>query len=293
MSPETTNRALGVAALLVTALGWGFGWLAMKVVLQIWPPLFARGSAGLIAAVLLATLALARRERLTVPRGARTRLAMAAFTNVFAWMGFSSLSLRWIGVGEAALLVYSMPVWATLFAWAVLGSRPTPRGFMALALGLSGIGVLLGADPGEALGAAKMPGISFALAAAILFAMGAVLNSRALPVPPFTMTAWQVGLGSLPMVVLGVALERPAVASLSGASAWAFAYVTLIPMAACFLSWFEALRRLPPVAASTSMLLVPLIGILSAASLLGEPLGPREMLAMALTLGGVVLALKK
>jgi drug/metabolite transporter (DMT)-like permease len=49
---------------------------------------------------------------------------------------------------------------------------------------------------------------------------------------------------------------------------------------------------LPPVAASTSMLLVPLIGILSAALLLGEPLGPRQMLALALTLGSVVLALR-
>jgi drug/metabolite transporter (DMT)-like permease len=81
--------------------------------------------------------------------------------------------------------------------------------------------------------------------------------------------------------------------ALRSASAWAFVYVTLIPMAACFLTWFEALRRLPPVAASTSMLLVPLIGILSATLFLGEPLGPREMLAMALTLGGVVLALRK
>ncbi len=108
---------------------------------------------------------------------------MAAFTNVFAWMGFSSLSLRWITVSEAALLVYSMPVWATLFAWAVLGHRPTLRGFLALALGLSGIGVLLGAG-GGALGAEKLPGIGFALAAAVLFALGAVLNSRALPVPP-------------------------------------------------------------------------------------------------------------
>ncbi|RUP22776.1 DMT family transporter [Methylobacterium sp.] len=292
MSPANTNRATGFAALLVTALGWGFGWLAMKVVLQSWPPLFGRGAAGLIAAMLLALVALMRGERLAVPRGARARLAMAAFTNVFAWMGFSSLSLRWITVSEAALLVYSMPVWATLFAWAVLGHRPTLRGFLALALGLSGIGVLLGAG-GGALGAEKLPGIGFALAAAVLFALGAVLNSRALPVPPFAMTAWQVGLGCLPMVVLGITLERPAVMALSSASAWAFVYVTLIPMAACFLTWFEALRRLPPVAASTSMLLVPLIGILSATLFLSEPLGPREMLAMALTLGGVVLALRK
>lgn len=52
--PVTSTRSLGVLALLVTALGWGLGWLAMKVVLQTWTPLFARGLAGVIAAVLLA-----------------------------------------------------------------------------------------------------------------------------------------------------------------------------------------------------------------------------------------------
>jgi drug/metabolite transporter (DMT)-like permease len=41
------------------------------------------------------------------------------------------------------------------------------------------------------------------------------------------------------------------------------------------------------------MLLVPLIGVISAALILGEPLGLREVVAMILTLGGVTLALQK
>jgi drug/metabolite transporter (DMT)-like permease len=41
------------------------------------------------------------------------------------------------------------------------------------------------------------------------------------------------------------------------------------------------------------MLLVPVIGVVSAAFILGEPLGLREVAAMALTLGGVTLALRK
>jgi drug/metabolite transporter (DMT)-like permease len=41
------------------------------------------------------------------------------------------------------------------------------------------------------------------------------------------------------------------------------------------------------------MLLVPVIGVVSAAVILGEPLGLREVSAMALTLGGVTLALQK
>ena len=58
-------------------------------------------------------------------------------------------------------------------------------------------------------------------------------------------------------------------------------------------AWFETLRRLPPTSASTGMLLVPVIGVISAAIILGEPLGLREIGAMALTLGGVTLALQR
>ncbi len=60
-----------------------------------------------------------------------------------------------------------------------------------------------------------------------------------------------------------------------------------------YLTWFETLRRLPPTSASTGMLLVPVIGVVSAAFILGEPLGLREVAAMVLTLGGVTLALQK
>jgi drug/metabolite transporter (DMT)-like permease len=41
------------------------------------------------------------------------------------------------------------------------------------------------------------------------------------------------------------------------------------------------------------MLIVPVIGVVSAAVILGEPLGLREWAAMALTLGGVTLALQR
>ena len=285
-------RSLGVLALLVAALGWGFGWVATKLVLQTWTPLFARGLAGVVAAGLLAAVARWRAESLAVHRWAVPPLALAALTNVFAPMGFSAVCLRWLDVGEAALLVYTMPIWATLLAWALLGTRPTPRGFAALTLGLAGVAVLLGAG-GTTPGAGKLPGVAFALGAAVLFALGAVLNRTPLPMPLVSMTAWQVGLGCLPMVAIGLAIESPSVGALDTAGLWAMAYMAVVPMGICYLTWFAALRRLPPAAAAVGTLLVPLTGILSAAALLGEPLGGRQALAMVLTLGGVVLALRK
>jgi drug/metabolite transporter (DMT)-like permease len=69
--------------------------------------------------------------------------------------------------------------------------------------------------------------------------------------------------------------------------------MAVVPMGVCYLSWFAALKRLSPATASVATLLTPLVGVVAAALALGEPLGAREALALALTLGGVALALGK
>ncbi|MEO8248312.1 MAG: DMT family transporter [Burkholderiales bacterium] len=286
----TPSRATGWLLLLVTSVGWGFNWPAMKLLLQEWPPLFARGTAGLIAALALVAVALLRGERLAVPRQLWSRLAASAFCSVFAWMGFTSLSLRWLSAGQAALLVYTMPVWATMLAWPVLGQRPTPRALAGLLLCMSGVAVLVGQN--ASIGAEQLPGVLFALGAALMFALGTI-TIAALPLPPFTSIAWQLLLGCLPMVVLGLLFEKPDFSALSPLGFGLMAYMTIGPMGLCYLSWFAALRRVPPQAASMATLLTPMIGVSAAAALLGEPFGARQIGAMVLTLGGVALALRR
>ena len=285
-------RSIGFLCLLVTAFGWALNWPLMKLLLQQWPPLFARGLAGTLAALLLAVLALGRGQSLRVPRAAVPRLIFASFTNVFAWMGFGTMAMKYVTVGEGALIAYTMPIWAMLFAWPFLHVRPALRDVAALVLGVAGVALLLGAS-GVAFTAGKLVGIALALSCAILFALGNVLNREALPMPPLVVVAWQVGLGCFVMLVLGVAFEHPDYTAVTPLGAACFVYMTLVPMGLCYLTWFETLRRLPPTSASTGMLLVPVIGVVSAAFVLGEPLGLREVAAMVLTLGGVTLALQK
>ncbi|HEY0849217.1 MAG TPA: DMT family transporter [Bradyrhizobium sp.] len=292
MDSSRRDRSIGFFCLVVTAFGWALNWPFMKLLLQQWPPLFARGLAGILAAVILAALALGRRESLKVPRTAIPRLIFASFTNVFAWMGFGTMAMKYVTVGEGALIAYTMPIWAMLFAWPFLHVRPTLRDIAALVLGIAGVALLLGAD-GFAFTEAKLTGIALALACAILFALGNVLNRAQLPMPPLVVVAWQVGLGCLVMLVLGIAFEHPHLGSITPVGIACFVYMTLVPMGLCYLTWFETLRRLPPTSASTGMLLVPVIGVVSAAFILGEPLGVREVTAMALTLGGVTLALRR
>jgi drug/metabolite transporter (DMT)-like permease len=69
--------------------------------------------------------------------------------------------------------------------------------------------------------------------------------------------------------------------------------MTAVPMGLCYMTWFAALRRLPPTTASLATLLTPVIGVVAAAFSIGEPLGPRELIALTLTLAGVALALRR
>ncbi len=286
------DRSIGFLCLGVTAFGWALNWPLMKLLLQQWPPLFARGLAGTCAALILVTLALSRGDSLSVPREAIPRLLFATLTNVFAWMGLGTMAMKFVTVGEGALIAYTMPIWAMLFAWPVLKVRPTVRDVVALVLGVAGVALLLSGN-GFAFGAGKLLGVGLALSCAILFALGNVLNRKQLPMPPLVVVAWQVGLGCAAMLVLGIVFEQPNYGAITPLGLGCFVYMMLIPMGVCYLTWFETLRRLPAVSASTGMLLVPVIGVVSAAIILGEPLGLRELGAMALTLGGVTLALQR
>lgn len=289
---DAARRSAGIALLAATAVGWGLNWPVMKLVLQHWPPMLARGSAGMVAAFGLGVLALARGDALAVPRAVAPRLLAAAGFNVTAFMGFSTLALLWLDAGEAALLVYTMPIWAMLLAWPLRGLRPDGAAITAALLGFGGIALLLGSQ-GLAIGLHKLPGIGFALGAALLFALGTVAWRTPMPLPPLVSVAWQVGLGCLPMLAWGLAVELPRWHT-SPAGAWlAMAYMTTVPMAVCYLTWFAALQRLPPQTASMATLLTPVVGVVAAAVALGEPLGLVRWTALVLTLGGVALALRR
>lgn len=281
----------GILFLLVTSIGWGLNWPAIKLLLQEWPPLFARGISGVTAAMILAVIAIAVGQPLRAPRDCIGRLALGGLLNVFAWMGLATLALRWLSAGQGALLIYTMPIWAMLFAWVLLDRRPPPRGLLGLALCVTGLALLFGGHD-LALGAAQLPGVLLALGAAVFFALGTTLL-RPPPLPPLTLLVWQLLFGCVPMIALGLVFELPEVHALSGRGWLLFAYMTLVPMAVCYLAWFAALRRLAPATAAVGTLLTPIVGVLSAAWVLGEPLGGRELMAMTLTIGGVGLALKR
>src|SRR3954470_24924902 len=189
----------GLMFLAITSVGWGFNWPVTKYLLSELPPLTLRGSTGVIGAALLAVLALARGQSLKVERHLWPRLMLAALLNVTGWMVLMGLALLWLPASEAALIAYTMPVWASLLAWPVLGERPTWLRSVALVMAFAGLAAIMGGN-GISASAAKLPGILMALGGSFGFALGTVLSNRLpLSMSAIPGAAWQIGLGCFPV----------------------------------------------------------------------------------------------
>src|SRR6267142_270119 len=156
----------GLMFLAITSLGWGFNWPVTKYLLSELPPLTLRGSTGVIGAGLLAVLAVMRGQSLKVPRELWPRLALAAILNVMGWMVLMGLALLWLPASEAALIAYTMPVWASMLAWPVLGERPTILRTVSLVMAFAGLASIMGGN-GITATVEKLPGILMALGGAL------------------------------------------------------------------------------------------------------------------------------
>jgi drug/metabolite transporter (DMT)-like permease len=280
----------GLIFLAITSLGWGFNWPVTKFLLSELSPLTLRGGTGVIGAGLLAVLAVMSGQSLRVDPGQWGRLILAAALNVGAWMALMGLALLWLPASEAALIAYTMPVWASLLAWFVLGERMTWLRVLALALALAGLAAIMGAN-GISASAAKLPGIVMALGGSVGFALGTVLAKKLpLRLPPITAAAWQIGLGCFPVAVVGLLIETSHWNAVTGIGWLLVIYSTVVQFCIAYVAWFAALARLPASVAAIGTMAVPVIGVLASAIALHEPLGPGQIAALVFTLAGVVLA---
>ncbi|NPU14591.1 DMT family transporter [Bradyrhizobium sp. 83002] len=280
----------GLMFLAITSLGWGFNWPVTKHLVGVLPPLTLRGTTGVVGALLLALLAVIRSQSLVVPREIWPRLILAGMLNVTAWMVLMGLALLWLPASEAALIAYTMPVWASLLAWPILGERPTVLRVLALVLAFAGLAAIMGAN-GLNASRDKLPGILMVLGGAFGFALGTVMAKK-LPIklPPLSAAAWQIGIGCVPIVIVGFALETSDWTKLDQLD-WALMfYSTVIQFCVAYVAWFAALARLPASVAAIGTMAVPVIGVVASAIALREPLGAGQIAALAFTLGAVALA---
>lgn len=272
-------------------LAWGFNWTAMKLALAEVPPWTFRSLClGLGSAVLVLVLRLGG-QRIPRPHGQWRRLIMLALLNISGWNMLVAFGLAMIPSGRASILGYTMPVLSIPLSVWLLGERLTTAKAIGLALGLGGLCLLLG-EGYAALGAAPL-GTLLVLGAAASWALGAVLQKKyPIAMPPGPYTAWIMLLGGVPIFV-GAALfeDLRALAHLGSGALFGTAYNVLIAFAFAHWAWIKLATSVSVTVFSLSILIVPVVAVLSGIVFLGERPSTAEFAALGLVLASLATVL--
>lgn len=275
-----------VAALGLLAVIWGYNWVVMKVGLADMDALQFGALRTLGGAVSLFVL-MAVLRRPFRPQ----HLPWVATMGVLQTTGFTGLIILALvsgGAGKTAVLTYTMPFWVMVFAWPLLGERLHGWQWPSAAATLTGLLFIL--DPAHLGG--DLFSMTLATLAGALWALAVIvakrLQTRAPDIDLLSMTAWQMLIGSLPLVAF--ALFWPArPVNWSPSLIGALGFNIVLANALAWLLWLYALRRLSAGTTSMVSLLTPVIGVVAAAIQLGERPGANELTGMLLIGAGLAL----
>ncbi|HVM80225.1 MAG TPA: DMT family transporter [Stellaceae bacterium] len=279
----------GVFLLGSLALFWGLSWPTIKIVLAEMPVLGFRAiccAAGGAGALLLARLG---GERIRLPRAEILPLALLGILNVTLWQIFMAYGLRLLTAGHASIIAYTMPAFATLFGWIFLSERITWARYVGLALSMAGLAVLVAPEFEQF--AAAPAGVLFMVGAAATWAGGTVGQKYfRWSISVMQNTGWQFAFGGIPIVIAAVVSDSdPHLGALSTKAWICFIYVLICPILFCQWAWLKVVDMLPGSVSAMGTLAVPVVGMLSGAALLGETLGPAEVVALGLVVLGLAL----
>ena len=273
--------AAGSAKLLVVVmgLGWGINWIAARIILEALPPWTMRtigiglGDLTLFVAAAIAGISLA------VPRSERVKILIAGFFNV-AVFGVGSAYAQVYGTTSRAIVIaYSMPIWSALLAHFVLKEKLNAVKLGALALCAAGLAILIFplARTGFPLGALIALICAWSWAAGTIYLKWAKIRTATL-----TSAAWQLLFGWL--MLAGGMLIFEGVPQLwplpIHVVAW-IGYNGFIGMGLAYFLWFVVADRLPTTTASLGSLLVPVVGVIGSAIVIGERPSLFDMIGFA------------
>ncbi len=290
MNAPRGDRRFGTLMLVGVSLGWGFNWMMMKITVAEVPVWQFRAVTGVLGAIALLAIARLMGQSLRVPRHQWLAVAAGGLFNITSWFILIAYAVKLMASGHAAILSFTMPLWAMLFGVTLFGERLTVRRVAALGLGLVGVVVLMSHDF-RAFGASPL-GALVGIVAAINWAIGVQIQKRVKwEVETLALAGWQIAVGIAPVVVVALILEDFVYHQASWPVIAAGFYLVFVAFVFCYYGWFTVVRIFPTSVASIGTLLVPVIGVAAGAVFLSEPFGWREIVALISIVGGVALVL--
>lgn len=261
-------------------LVWGTTYVVTTELLPGGHPLFA----GLLRALPAGLVALALTR--TLPRGAWWGKATAlGVLNIGLFFPLLFTAAERLPGGVAATLAAVQPLVVAVLAATVLHQSPSAWHLLWGVTGVVGVGlVVLG--PHAAL---DVVGIVAGLGGAVSMALGVTLTKRwgrPAGVGPTAFAGWQLTAGGLFLVPVTFLVEGSPPA-IDPTAAVGYLWLGLVGGLLAYVLWFRGITTLPVNSVAVLVLLSPLVAAALGAVVLGQTLGPVQLVGFGLSLAAI------
>ncbi len=277
-----TRRQILLA--LLPPLFFGTGFTIAKPAVSHFPPLFMM---LIVYGGIAVILGLTHRDRLRTPLPAIIAISAFAVTIQGALL-FWGLRSEAMPATAANLILQIQIPFAVLLDWLIMKERLDARKLLGTAIAVIGVAIVIGL-PEQAPG--LVPSVMI-IVSAFCWALGQVL-ARKLGKDSGVGLLKANAFGSVPQLALAtLAIEHGQWQSLMTADAmqWAaLAFVGIVGFYLAYMCWFTLLRQCRLDEAGPFLLLMPAVGIVTAALVLGESVSFAQLAGGAVILFGLAV----
>ncbi|MGE7906813.1 DMT family transporter [Peribacillus sp. NPDC094092] len=270
------------ASMVILCLIWGFNFVIMKLGNGAFPPVLFAALRFLTGAIVLLGVVYMKKIPLPNKSDLKWYVLCALFQTTFFNIAIQ-ISLNHVSAGLTSVLTYSMPLFLSIMAhWWIPGERLTPRKTIGIALGLFGLCLAMNIHLGGSIWA-----LLLALSSAILWALANLIFKLKLKhCDSIQFTTWQMTIGAVGLLLYSLSFEH-------GESNWGWMPVVyilfsgIVASALAFVMWNRILSRTEASKAAISLLLVPVVGVISGCIFLHENLKIGTLAGILFVLVGI------
>ena len=284
-STSTGNRRLLIVLAQLAVYGiWGSTYLALRYMVEGFPPFLGNAIRMLIAGAILYTWVRFRGAPAPTGRQWRSGFLIGSLLFVGGLGLVTTAEGMGVGSGLAATAVGMTPVWAAVVS-GFFGRWPTRIEWVGLVIGIVGVVILSGEGDFEAV----PMGLFLLILAPLLWAIASVWSNH-VDLPAGSMsTAVQMLAGGLALSIAGVIAGETLTAAPGARSWWALAYLIGPGSLIAFSAYAYLLRTVRPVLATSYAYVNPVVAVFLGVTLGRETLTGETWIALPLILSAVAL----
>lgn len=270
---------------LLFAFMWSSAFTSARIIVAEAPPILSLSLRFAISGGLGIAIAYAIGQRMRLTRAQWQAVMIFGLCQNALYLGLNFVAMQWIEASLAAIIASCLPLLVALANWVIFSDRTPALGVAGLLTGTLGVLLIMGT---RVQGGADLAGILLCLAGVVALTVATLSVRGASGGGNLLMVVGlQMLVGSAALLPVGLALETWDV-TWTPRLVTALAYTTLIPGLAATWIWFLLVARIGATPAATFHFLNPFFGVLVAWALLGERLGPLDILGVVVVTLGIL-----